>query len=82
MACLKGLSDQFVLALIHRRAFEDSPACLKVAFERETVPGRKQILNGEIASFFLPRITVADKNTKILNIPPEINITMKKIQNI
>ena len=30
--------------------------------------------------FLLPRITVADKNTKILNILPKINMTMKKIQ--
>ena len=29
---------------------------------------RKQVINGEIDSF-LQRITVADKNTKILNIP-------------
>ena len=35
---------------------------------------RKQVINGEIY-LFLQRITVADKNTKILNIPPKTKYT-------
>ena len=35
---------------------------------------RKQVINGEIY-LFLQRITVADKNTKILNIPTKTKYT-------
>ena len=40
---------------------------------------RKQVINGEIY-LFLQRITVADKNTKILNLPTKTKYT--KIVNV